>query len=149
MGLNLAFKGLTLILLTCRIWWAPNNASRWQMGLNLAFKRLTLILLTCRIWWAPNNASRWQMGLNLAFKGLTLILLTCRIWWAPNNASRWQVGLNWRFKGFTARTEMKQTHKSLENHTDRPCNLPQALWGMVHWYRSFKYQKTQVKHKSR
>jgi len=23
-----------------------------------------------RIWWAPNNASRWQMGFNLAFKGL-------------------------------------------------------------------------------
>ena len=31
---------------------------------------LTLILLTWRIWWAPNNASRWQMGFNLAFKGL-------------------------------------------------------------------------------
>jgi len=26
--------------------------------------KLTLILLTCRIWWAPNNASRWQMGFN-------------------------------------------------------------------------------------
>jgi len=31
---------------------------------------LTLNLLTCRIWWAPNNASRWQMGFNLAFKVL-------------------------------------------------------------------------------
>jgi len=31
---------------------------------------LTLILLTWRIWWAPNNASRWQMGFNSAFKGL-------------------------------------------------------------------------------
>jgi len=31
---------------------------------------LTLILLTWRIWWAPNNASRWQMGFNWAFKGL-------------------------------------------------------------------------------
>jgi len=31
---------------------------------------LTLNLLTWRIWWAPNNASRWQMGFNLAFKGL-------------------------------------------------------------------------------
>jgi len=31
---------------------------------------LTLILLTCRIWWAPYNASKWQMGFNLAFKGL-------------------------------------------------------------------------------
>jgi len=31
---------------------------------------LTLILLTWRIWWASNNASKWQMGYNLAFKGL-------------------------------------------------------------------------------
>jgi len=32
--------------------------------------RLTLILLTWRIWWAPHNASKWQMGFNSAFKGL-------------------------------------------------------------------------------
>jgi hypothetical protein len=25
---------------------------------------LTLILLTWRIWWAPNNASKWQMGFD-------------------------------------------------------------------------------------
>ena len=25
----------------------------------------TVILLTWRIWWAPNNASKWQMGFNL------------------------------------------------------------------------------------
>ena len=31
---------------------------------------LTLILLTWRIWWAPNNASRWRMGFKSAFKGL-------------------------------------------------------------------------------
>ena len=31
---------LTLILLTWRIWWAPNNASKWQMGFNSEFKRL-------------------------------------------------------------------------------------------------------------
>jgi hypothetical protein len=31
---------------------------------------LTLILLTWRIWWAPNKASRWQTGFNSAFKGL-------------------------------------------------------------------------------
>jgi len=35
---------------------------------------LTLILLTWRIWWAVNNASRWQMGFNLVFKGLKYIL---------------------------------------------------------------------------
>jgi len=31
---------------------------------------LTLILLTWRKWWAPNNASKQQMGFNSAFKGL-------------------------------------------------------------------------------
>ena len=31
---------------------------------------LTLNTLTCKIWWAPNKASRWQMGFNSAFKGL-------------------------------------------------------------------------------
>jgi len=30
---------------------------------------LTLIPLKWRIWWTPNNASRWQMGINSAFKG--------------------------------------------------------------------------------
>jgi hypothetical protein len=34
---------------------------------------LTLILLTWRIWWAPNNASKWQIGFNSAFKGLMTI----------------------------------------------------------------------------
>jgi hypothetical protein len=27
-----------------------------------------------RIWWATNNASRWQMGFNSAFKGLNIYL---------------------------------------------------------------------------
>ena len=35
---------------------------------------LTINPLTCRIWCAPNNASRWQMGFNSAFKGLTFLL---------------------------------------------------------------------------
>jgi len=42
-----------------------------------------LMLLTWRIWWALNNASRWRMGFNLAFKGLnvaeTCALQVCRI----------------------------------------------------------------------
>ena len=33
---------------------------------------LTLNLLTWKIWWAPNNVSRWEVGFNSAFKGLTL-----------------------------------------------------------------------------
>ena len=32
---------------------------------------LTLNPLTWKIWWALNNAGRWQMGFNSAFKGLT------------------------------------------------------------------------------
>ena len=40
---------LTLILLTWRKWWTPNNASKWQMGFNSAFKGL--ILSTCRRWY--------------------------------------------------------------------------------------------------
>ena len=31
---------------------------------------LTLNPLTWKIWWAPNNASRWQVGFNSAFNGL-------------------------------------------------------------------------------
>ena len=38
------------------------SASSWLI--------LTLILLMWRIWWAPNNVSKWQMGFNSAFKGL-------------------------------------------------------------------------------
>ena len=37
---------------------------------------LTLILLTCRIGWAPNNANKWQMGFNSAFKGLKNLTLS-------------------------------------------------------------------------
>jgi len=31
---------------------------------------LSLNPLTWKIWWPPNNASKWQMGFNSAFKGL-------------------------------------------------------------------------------
>jgi len=40
---------------------------------SLKVNDLTLILLTWRKWWTPNNASKWQMGFNSAFKGLKLI----------------------------------------------------------------------------
>ena len=36
---------------------------------------LTLILLTWRIWWSPNKASKGQMGFNSAFKGLNSLWL--------------------------------------------------------------------------
>jgi hypothetical protein len=42
---------------------------RWTK-LKGAAAKLTLYPLMWRIWWAPNNASKWQMGFNSAFKGL-------------------------------------------------------------------------------
>ena len=44
-GLSYSFQyplaSLTLILPTWRIWWAPNNSSKWQMGFNSVFNPLT------------------------------------------------------------------------------------------------------------
>jgi len=37
---NSSLNPLTPILLTWRIWWAPKDASRWQIGFNSTFKRL-------------------------------------------------------------------------------------------------------------
>jgi len=37
---------------------------------SLRVNDLTLILLTWKKLWSPNNASKWQMGFNSAFKGL-------------------------------------------------------------------------------
>ena len=39
----------------------------------------TLILLTWRILWAPNNARKWQMGFNLVFKGLKCFHLKVKL----------------------------------------------------------------------
>ena len=44
------------------------NSPNWLSNFHALI--LTLILLTWRIWWAPNNARKWQMGFNSAFKGL-------------------------------------------------------------------------------
>jgi len=43
------------------------TAKKKMRGIGLT---LTLILLTWRIWWAPNNASKWQIGFNWVFEGL-------------------------------------------------------------------------------
>jgi len=42
--LTMAVKILTVNPLTWRIWWALNNASRWQMGFNSALKKLKLVV---------------------------------------------------------------------------------------------------------
>ena len=41
------WKGLTLILLTWRIGWVPNNASKWQTGFNSVFKVLSIAYSEC------------------------------------------------------------------------------------------------------
>jgi hypothetical protein len=48
---------------------AIGSAGHLQM---IHAQSLTLNLLMWRIWWAPNNASRWKMGFNSAFKGLNV-----------------------------------------------------------------------------
>ena len=48
---------LTLTLLMWRIWWAPNNASKWQMGLNSAFKRLSTEQYGFRLGLRTDNAT--------------------------------------------------------------------------------------------
>jgi len=48
------------------MWGRPTRCTLFLINLF----HLTLILLTWRIWWAPNNASKWQMGFNSVFKGL-------------------------------------------------------------------------------
>jgi len=47
-------------------WYSVWNLG-WVVNLKYIGLELTLILLTCRIWWAPNNASKGQMGFSLAF----------------------------------------------------------------------------------
>ena len=47
-----------------------HTVSNYRIKFLHQLSRLTLILLTWRIWWARNNASKWQMVFNSAFKGL-------------------------------------------------------------------------------
>ena len=49
--------------------WGPYTWQQNTTNLHI-LTPLTLTLLTWRIRWAPNNASKWQVGFNLAFKGL-------------------------------------------------------------------------------
>jgi len=64
---------------------------------------LTLDLLTWKIWWAPNNAGRWQMGFNSAFKGLNQLLpnfwpfpyATCRHNTGHRYGDPWVTKIEW------------------------------------------------------
>jgi len=59
-----------LLLMTNTPIWKGHGVSFCNRNNRSRPTNLTLILLTWRIWWVPNNASKWQMGFNLAFKGL-------------------------------------------------------------------------------
>ena len=56
---------------------------------------LTLNPLTWKIWWAPNNASKWQMGFNSAFIGLIPLSDTQAYYMlSPENLDKfWHVSL--------------------------------------------------------
>ena len=68
---------------------------------KFSFTSLTLILQAWIIWWAPNNASRWQMGFNSAFKGLKLrtsftVSIVTKITNAPRNQEcNLDIGFHW------------------------------------------------------
>jgi len=47
----------------------------------MIWRCLTLILLTWRIWWVHNNASKWQMGFNSVFKWLNRLSLAFWVQW--------------------------------------------------------------------
>jgi len=51
--------------------WTRWNQSTFSYCILYSFS-LTFYLLTWKIWWAPNNASKGQMGFNSAFKGLII-----------------------------------------------------------------------------
>jgi len=62
-------QALILILLMWRIWWAPNNASRWQMGFNWALK----VLIHKKVKWSryrPGVAQRVGRNIALLFHDL-------------------------------------------------------------------------------
>ena len=53
---SLRVNDLTLILITWRKWWAPNNASKQQMGFNSGFKGL-IIFHACKIIYLSNRCN--------------------------------------------------------------------------------------------
>ena len=86
----------------CREWTFFPDAS------SLPNISLTLTLLTWRIWWAPNNASRWQMGFNSAFKGLTYISLFQKYVSLPGVPITGTKSLNFRINLFHKRNVLAE-----------------------------------------
>ena len=91
-------------------------------GFVRSLTRLTLILLTWRIWWAPNNASKWPKGFNSVFKGLSrfwAIRISCVMfirgkekgWWIRQLISKNEVNI---CKGLVYSTYSNQSSCSYE-----------------------------------
>jgi len=55
-----------------------DNTLSWECLIDHIMSKLTLTLLMWRIWWAPNNASKWQMVFNLVFKVLSSVWFAMR-----------------------------------------------------------------------
>jgi hypothetical protein len=85
--LFLPFRGcLTLTLLTWRIWWASNNASKWQMGFNSAFKGLMDVIQWRFLpqWRSQNVRTHWQeCHIFTTWKNLEWWASWAEIWGTP------------------------------------------------------------------
>jgi len=62
------------------------------------FWNLTLNPLTRKIWWAPNNASRWQKRFTSAFKGLIALSIDqMKLSWCSARACQQNRGIEPQF----------------------------------------------------
>ena len=106
---------------------------------------LTLYLLTWRLWWAPNNASKGQMEFNSAFKGLirnwrnatskhacpeaqgSSPTARLTLQWAHNpfrgNSSNWHIS-----QEEAGRLIPKRRHGNWKGHHGRPLKRILDLW---------------------
>jgi len=60
-------------IIACCPYLTCSSVCNYSLHSGLFLSVLTLILLMWRIWWAPKNASKWQMGFNLVSEGLNII----------------------------------------------------------------------------
>jgi hypothetical protein len=68
-GTHVSLTAVQNVSLTVQLQTWTVRKYNWKIKLLFSHVRF-IILLTWKIWWAPNNASRWQMGFNSAFGGL-------------------------------------------------------------------------------
>jgi len=109
--------------------------------------RLTLILLTWRILWAPNNGSKWQMGLNSGFKGLNRGNNISNMYWIHCNDNRAvEAGLPLRgaLVSHTLARNMWTRKKPTKQATNEPMNETRLDRGnnISNMYRIQQQEKT-------